>query len=487
MNYEKTIFDCSVVGRVGYNLPPADASLPDPVKEVDEKFLRKSEIRLPEVSELDAIRHYTQLSMKNHGVETGMYPLGSCTMKYNPKINEKQATIEEFTDLHPYAPRRFAQGSLELMYRLQGYLEEITGMAKVCLQPAAGSQGELLGLMVMKSRLKELGQEKRTTIILPDSAHGTNPASVAMAGFKVIEISSNDEGLVDLDALKAHLNDETAGFMVTNPNTLGLFEKNITEIAKLVHEAGGLMYCDGANMNANLGIARPADMGFDIVHLNLHKTFSTPHGGGGPGSGPIGVVKSLVAHLPMFVDEIRSVDDRLMYDMKIPEASVGSIKSFYGNFAVLLRAYAYIRALGAQGLKEASECAVLNANYMKERLKEKYQLFNEGLCKHEFVLSGLRTGNGCTTLHVAKRLMDYGVHPPTIYFPLIVHEAMMIEPTESESKESLDAYIEALLSIAKEAVEDPGRLKNAPYTTKVRRLDETMAARNPILSYFQEV
>ena len=481
MKYEKTIFDCSVEGRVGFQLPPFDLASIKPMEGVNEKLVRKSEIRLPQVSELDVVRHYTKLSMKNHGVETGMYPLGSCTMKYNPKINEKLASYEEFSELHPLVPSSFAQGSLELLHRLQGYLEEITGMAKVCLQPSAGSQGELLGLMVIKSRLKELGQEQRNTIIIPDSAHGTNPASVAMVGFKVVEIASNEEGLVDPDELKAHLNEETAGFMVTNPNTLGLFEKNIAQIARLVHEAGGLMYCDGANMNANLGIARPADMGFDIVHLNLHKTFSTPHGGGGPGSGPIGVVDSLVPHLPLYVEKNNS-----SYEIKIPELSVGSMKSFYGNFAVLLRAYAYIRALGAEGLKEASVCAVLNANYMKERLKKEYQIFNEGLCKHEFVLAGLKEGNTCTTLHVAKRLMDCGVHPPTIYFPLIVHEAMMIEPTESESKESLDDYVDALLAIAKEAKENPDLVQNAPYTTTIRRLDETTAARNPILSYFQE-
>jgi glycine dehydrogenase subunit 2 len=479
--YNKLIFEVSKPGRNAYSLPPCDVTDNDIEDMLPEELLRKSELVLPEVSEVDVIRHYTLLSNKNYGVDSGFYPLGSCTMKYNPKINEEMASLPRFKDLHPYQPAETVQGALELMYNLGNMLSEITGMDSVSLQPAAGAHGELVGLMLIKAYHENKGDFKRKKIIVPDSAHGTNPASASVAGFDVVEIASDSKGLVDLDSLKAALNDEVAGLMLTNPNTLGLFEKNIEEISRLVHEAGGLVYYDGANMNAIMGKTRPGDMGFDVVHLNLHKTFSTPHGGGGPGSGPVGVKKELIPFLPVPI--VEKQEDKYNLNFHKP-LSIGKIKGFYGNFGILVRAYTYILSMGGDGLKKASEIAVLNANYMKERLKGHYFLPIDEVCKHEFVLGGLDKGvQTVATLDIAKRLLDYGYHPPTIYFPLIVDSAIMVEPTETESLETIDAFIESMINIAKEARENPEILKNAPHSTPVRRLDEVRAARTPVLKW----
>lgn len=482
-DYNKLIIEISKEGRKAYSLPKLDVPDIDLTEIFPENYLRSAAPKLPEVSELDVIRHYTALSNKNFGVDTGFYPLGSCTMKYNPKINEDMASNSRFTGLHPYQPESTVQGALELMYELGESLAEITGMDKISLQPAAGAHGELAGLMIIKAYHEYRGDFKRTKIFVPDSAHGTNPSSASVANFDVIEIKSNETGGIDIDNLKSVLNDEVAGLMLTNPSTLGLFETNISEVAKLVHEAGGLVYYDGANMNAIMGITRPGDMGFDVVHLNLHKTFSTPHGGGGPGSGPIGVKKDLIPFLPVPV--IEKVNDLITLNYEKP-LSIGKVKSFYGNFGILVRAYTYVLSMGADGLKKASETAVLNANYMKERLKNYYYLPIDELCKHEFVLGGLNKGvdvGTVTTLDVAKRLLDYGYHPPTIYFPLIIENAIMIEPTETESLETIDAFIDAMIEISKEAKENPNILKTAPHNTLIRRVDEVRAARTPILKW----
>lgn len=448
---------------------------------IPDSLLRDDEIDLPEVSEIDVVRHYTNISNKNYGVDTGFYPLGSCTMKYNPKINEDMAALGGFANLHPYQPEETVQGALELMYQLDRMLAEITGMERVTLQPAAGAHGELTGLMIMKAYHESRGDKKRNKIIVPDSAHGTNPASAAVAGFEIIEIESDKNGAVDLEKLKEVLSDEIAGLMLTNPSTLGLFEQNIKEIADLVHEAGGLLYYDGANANAIMGIVRPGDMGFDVIHLNLHKTFSTPHGGGGPGSGPVGVRKDLVKFLP--VPMIEKKDDRFVLDYDRPD-SIGKVKSFYGHFGVAIKAYAYILSMGAAGLKEVSQKAVLNANYIMNKLKKHYYLPIDQVCKHEFVLGGLKEDeNHISTLDIAKRLLDYGYHPPTVYFPLIVSEAIMIEPTETESIETLDGFIDTMIKIAQEAKENPEMLKTAPHNTPVRRIDEAKAARNLVLKW----
>lgn len=479
--YNKLIFEVSKPGRSAYSLPPCDVPDTDIIDMLPEELLRKTELVLPEVSEVDAIRHYTLLSNKNYGVDSGFYPLGSCTMKYNPKINEDMASLSGLKDIHPYQPVETVQGALELMYNLGTMLSEITGMDSVSLQSAAGAHGELVGLMLIKAYHENRGDFKRKKIIVPDSAHGTNPASAAVAGFNVVEIASDSKGLVDLDNLKAVLDDDIAGLMLTNPNTLGLFEKNIEEISRLVHEAGGLVYYDGANMNAIMGKTRPGDMGFDVVHLNLHKTFSTPHGGGGPGSGPVGVKKELIPFLPVPIIEKQDSKYNLNYNKPL---SIGKIKGFYGNFGILVRAYTYILSMGADGLKRASDIAVLNANYMKERLKAYYFLPIDEVCKHEFVLGGLDKGvQTVATLDIAKRLLDYGYHPPTIYFPLIVDSAIMVEPTETESLETIDAFIDAMINIAEEARENPEILKTAPHNTIVRRLDEVRAARNPVLTW----
>ncbi len=482
-NYDNLLIDISKKGRKAYSLPKLDIEDILLTDMVDADLLKETELRLPEISEVDLIRHYTNLSNKNFGVDTGFYPLGSCTMKYNPKINEDMASNPNFTEIHPYQPVDTVQGSLELMYNLSQMLCEITGMDDVTLQPSAGSHGELTGLMLIKEYHLNRGDTRRTKVIIPDAAHGTNPASAAMADFDVIQINSNKDGSVNMEELKSILNDEVAALMLTNPSTLGLFEENIKEIADLVHEAGGLLYYDGANMNAIMGITRPGDMGFDVVHLNIHKTFSTPHGGGGPGSGPVGVKEELIPFLPVPV--IERVDGR--YELNYEKVkSIGKIKNFYGNFGVLVRAYTYILTMGSDGLKEASTMAVLNANYIKESLKDDYILPIDRVCKHEFVLGGLPKGEAnIKTLDIAKRLLDYGYHPPTIYFPLIIKEALMIEPTETESIETIDEFIIAMKSIAKEAVENPEILKNAPHNTIIGRIDEARAVKKPILTWKQ--
>jgi glycine dehydrogenase subunit 2 len=443
--------------------------------------LRASPPELPDVSEVDVVRHYTKMSQLNHGVDVGFYPLGSCTMKYNPKVNEKAATLPGFADLHPYAPEEASQGALEMLYELQVYLAEIGGVDAVSLQPSAGAHGELTGLLIFRAYHEKNGK-KKSKIIIPDSAHGTNPASAVMCGYKTVEVKSNERGGVDLQELQKVLDDDVAGLMLTNPNTLGLFDENIHEIARMIHEAGGLLYYDGANANAIMGLARPGDAGFDVVHFNLHKTFSTPHGGGGPGSGPVGVTKELAPFLPVPIVGMK--DGRYYLDYDMPE-SIGRVRSFYGNFGVMVKAYTYIRMLGAQGLKEVSENAVLNANYVMRKLLSAYDLPYDRHCKHEFVVmpKRIKENTGIKTLDIAKRLLDYGVHPPTVYFPLIIDEALMVEPTETESRETMDYFIQAMLDIASEALENPDMVKAAPHTTVVGRLDEARAARQPDLRW----
>ncbi len=477
--YEHLIFELSKPGRKAYNLPELDVEEKDLESFIPKEFLSDEELNFPELFEFDIVRHYTNLSNKNFGLDTGFYPLGSCTMKYNPKINEDMARLDGFANLHPYQREDCVQGALQLMYEIDESLAEIVGMDKMSLQPAAGAHGELTGIMVIKAFHEHNGEGHRNKIIVPDSAHGTNPATAIMAGYKTIEIKSTDQGLVDVEALRAVVGDDTAGLMLTNPNTLGLFEKDIKEIAKIVHDAGGQLYYDGANANAILGQARPADMGFDVVHYNIHKTFSTPHGGGGPGSGTIGVKEHLRPFLPVPI--VEKDGDRYYLDYDLPH-SIGKVKDFFGHFGILVRAYTYILTMGSDGLKRASSIAVLNANYMAQKLKENYNLPIDTIYKHEFVLGGLKDSlSEVTTLDIAKRLLDLGYHPPTVYFPLIIHEALMIEPTETESKETLDEFIEAMNQIAREAKEDPQMLKEAPHRTAVSRPDETLAARNPIL------
>ena len=478
---ESLIFEMSVPGRKAYSMPACDVPEEDISSLIPLEFLREKCPELPEVSEVDAVRHFTALSRMNHGVDSGFYPLGSCTMKYNPKVNEDVSKYDGFSRVHPYQPEKTAQGCLEILYTMDKMLAEITGMERVSLQPAAGAHGEVTGLMIIKAYHEFRGDTKRRKIVVPDSSHGTNPASAAVAGFDVIEVKSNECGGVDLEALKAVMSDEIAGLMLTNPSTLGLFEENILEISEIVHKAGGLLYYDGANMNAIMGITRPGDMGFDVVHLNLHKTFSTPHGGGGPGSGPVGVKKDLVPFLPKPVIEVNGDGYFLDYER---QHSIGKIKSFYGNFGVVVKAFAYIRSLGADGLREVSEIAVLNANYIRAKLQNFYDLPYGSVCMHEVVFSAQKQSEfGVSALDIAKRLIDFGYHPPTIYFPMIVKEAMMIEPTETESKETLDEFIEAMKQIAKEAETNPELIKGAPHNTIVLRLDEAKAARNPVLKY----
>ncbi|MDE7414697.1 MAG: aminomethyl-transferring glycine dehydrogenase subunit GcvPB [Muribaculaceae bacterium] len=480
--YDKLIFELSRPGRKGYHLP-ADCYGVEALKEIPSDLLRKEDPELPEVSELDVVRHYTNLSSKNFGVDTGFYPLGSCTMKYNPKINEELAAMPEFAALHPLQPAESAQGALELYYNLQKALSNIAGLAEFTLNPYAGAHGELTGLMVMRQYHIARGDEKRRKVIVPDSAHGTNPASAMVAGLEVVEVKSKPNGSIDVEDLKPLLDDTVAGIMMTNPNTLGMFETEIMEIARLVHEAGGLLYYDGANLNPMLGKVRPGDMGFDIMHINLHKTFSTPHGGGGPGSGPVGVAAHLVDFLP---NPRVKKDENGKFYIENGDKSLGSISSFLGNFGVMMKAYAYILSLGKENLKNVGPMATLNANYIKESLKDDYLLPIEGACKHEFVFDGLKDkSTGVTTLNVAKRLLDYGFHAPTIYFPLLFHESMMIEPTETESKETLDEFIEVMHKVAKEAKEDPEMVKQAPHTTLISHPDETTAAKKPVLSYRQ--
>ncbi|MEH7124503.1 aminomethyl-transferring glycine dehydrogenase subunit GcvPB [Bacillus sp. JJ1773] len=475
------IFELSNPGRIGYSLPEMDVPETDINELIPAGYLREELAELPEVSELDIMRHYTALSTRNHGVDSGFYPLGSCTMKYNPKINENVARYAGFAHLHPLQDESSVQGALELMYDLQEHLIEITGMDQVTLQPAAGAHGEWTALMMVRAFHEANGDFNRTKVIVPDSAHGTNPASAAVAGFETITVKSNEDGLVDLEDLRRVVGEDTAALMLTNPNTLGLFEENILEMAEIVHGAGGKLYYDGANLNAVMSKARPGDMGFDLVHLNLHKTFTGPHGGGGPGSGPVGVKADLIPYLPKPV--LVKQGDQFVLDYDRPQ-SIGRVKPYYGNFGINVRAYTYIRSMGPDGLKAVTEYAVLNANYMMRRLQGSYDLPFDKHCKHEFVLSGKRQKKlGVRTLDIAKRLLDFGYHPPTIYFPLNVEECIMIEPTETESKETLDAFCDAMIQIAKEAEENPEIVQEAPHSTVIGRLDETMAARKPVLRY----
>jgi len=478
------IFERSKENRKSYSLPDLDVPEVNLENELDEAYIRKTSPELPEVSELEIMRHYTGLSDRNYGIDSGFYPLGSCTMKYNPKINEDVARLEGFSHIHPYQDEKTVQGAMEMMFDLQTSLEELTGMDKFCLQPAAGAQGEWTALMMIRAFHESNGDYQRTKVIVPDSAHGTNPASVTVAGLEPVTVQSDDRGLVDIEHLKSVVGDDTAALMLTNPNTLGLFETDIVEMAKIVHDAGGRLYYDGANINAIMGYARPGDMGFDAVHLNLHKTFTGPHGGGGPGSGPIGVTKELEPFLPKPL--LIKRDNGYHFDYERPD-SIGMVKPYYGNFGIYLRAYTYIRSMGSEGLKKVIEYAVLNANYVMRKLEGVYELPYKQHCKHEFVLSGNKQKKlGVRTLDIAKRLLDFNYHPPTIYFPLNVPEALMVEPTETEAKETLDGFIDAMLKIAKEAEDEPEVVQEAPHHTIDKRMDETTAARKPILRYIKK-
>lgn len=474
---EKTIFELSGEGKKSYSLPDIELEKYPAEKIIPKEYLRDTAPGLPEVTELELVRHFTRMSRLNYSVDTQMYPLGSCTMKYNPKVNEVIAQNPNLINVHPYQPESSAQGTLKLLYEIQEYLCEILGMHAVSLQPCAGAHGELLGLLLIKAYHRDR-KENRTKIIVSDSSHGTNPSSAHIAGYEVVTIASNERGEVDLNALEAVLDTDTAALMLTNPNTLGLFESKILKISEMVHNKGALLYGDGANMNALAGRFKPGDMGFDVMHVNLHKTFSTPHGGGGPGSGPVGVKEHLFPFLPVPVIEMENNEYILNY--KRPK-SIGKIHAFYGNSGVIAKAYAYIRSLGAEGLKKASAIAVLNANYMLSKLKKSYKLPYDRLCMHEFVLSAdNQASKGVHAKDIAKRLLDYGFYAPTIYFPLIVSEALMIEPAETESKNTLDEFISVLEKINQE---DPEMLKNAPYDLPVTRLDEVNAARKPDLSW----
>lgn len=474
----KTIFE-KTNGIDGINLTDENID----VNFIPSDCLRKNEVGLPQLSELDVMRHYKELSDLNFCIEKGFYPLGSCTMKYNPKVNEFLSSLDGF-NIHPNSPDEMAQGSLKLMYNLQNALLKVTGMDAITLQPSAGAHGEMTGMMIIKKYFDTIG-EKRTKVIIPDSAHGTNPASARMSGFDIIEIKSNAKGQVDIDALKAVLDKDVAAIMMTNPNTLGIFEEQVKEISKIMHENGSLLYYDGANFNAIMGYTNPKLMGFDVVHLNLHKTFSTPHGGGGPGAGPVAVVEKLKDFLPTPVIDFDGKKYFRNYNVK---HSIGSVKDFCGNFSVLVKAYAYILMMG-KNLKHASENAVLNANYLKEKLKKYYDLPYDEPCMHEFVLSGERQKHesGVSTLNIAKALMDGNTHPPTVYFPLIVHEAIMIEPTESENKEILDEFVDTMILIAQESKTNPEKILSAPHTTPVKKIDEVTAARHPDLKYIKEI
>lgn len=483
---EPLIFEVSRAGRKGANLPECDVPRTEPSELLGASNLR-SHLPLPEVSELDVVRHFTHLSHRNYSIDGGFYPLGSCTMKYNPKVNEKTAAMPGFAALHPLQPTETTQGALALMYELQVMLSEICGMASTTLQPSAGAHGELLAMMMVKRYHADRGEAHRNIVVIPDAAHGTNPASAARCGFKVKGIPANDRGCTNVSALEKALDGHTAALMLTNPNTVGLFEYDILEICEKVHAAGGLVYCDGANMNAMLGLTRPGDMGFDVMHYNLHKTFSTPHGGGGPGCGAVSVQPCLEPYLPTPVVVKEGVGEASTYRLEHDRPhSIGRIHSFYGAFLLAVRAYTYIRSLGKEGIREAGENAVLNANYVRARLMEYYDVaYNSPQCMHEVVFSAQKQKqrHGVRALDISKRLMDYGFHPPTNYFPLIVPEALMIEPTETESKQTLDRFIEAMIAIAKEAEENPEIVTSAPHTTVVSRLDETAAVKNLDLRY----
>jgi len=479
---EPLLCDLSVPGRVGIRYPAPDVPLAD----LPENLVRQA-LPLPELYEVDVVRHFTRLSQLNHSIDTGFYPLGSCTMKYNPKVNEEVARLPGFAQIHPLQPIDTVQGSLALMYELQEWLKEIGGFAGVTLQPAAGAQGELTGILILRAYFEQRGENQRVKILVPDSAHGTNPATSAMSGMKVVELKSDGRGNVDLAALQAECDDTLAGLMLTNPNTLGLFDENVEAVIRMVHQAGGLVYGDGANMNALLGIVRPGDLGFDLLHYNLHKTFSTPHGGGGPGSGPVGVAAHLVDFLPAPVVTILEEADEAadlppLFGLMTPPRSIGRVKAFHGHFGMMVRAYTYMRVHGKEGLRKVSEYAVLNANYLLARLRDVFLVPYDRICMHEFVAEGRwADAPDIHALDIAKRLMDYGFHPPTNYFPLIVHESLMIEPTETESKQVLDAFTEAMIKIASEAHSEPELLKSAPHTTPVGRLDEVKAAKELVL------
>jgi len=480
--YQKLIFELSKAGRRGHFLPQCDVPEKPVTDLIGTKFLRQQEAQLPEVSENEVVRHFTALSTLNHHVDKSFYPLGSCTMKYNPKINEKLSANPAFAELHPGQETTDVQGALQILYELQEYLKEITGMAAVTLQPAAGSQGELVGLLLMQHYHKAKNQN-RNVVLIPDSAHGTNPASAAIAGFDIVTVKSNDKGVIDLADLQAKLTPEIAGLMLTNPNTLGIFEHQVTEIKALLESVDALFYMDGANMNALFGIVRPGDMGFDVMHLNLHKSFSTPHGGGGPGTGPVAVNDKLAGFLPN--PRISFDGERYLLDEKDIQ-SMGRVHTFYGNFALLLRAYVYIRMVGAKGFRDIAEHAIINANYLYTRLKSRYDLGYTSKTMHEFVLSAEKQKQrGGRAMDIAKRLLDFGIHPPTVYFPIIVKEAMMIEPTENESKEMLDYFADAMIQIDDEINEDIDKLHQAPFNTPVRRLDEVAAARNLDINWYK--
>jgi glycine dehydrogenase subunit 2 len=477
---EPTIYELSSPGRSGVTFPEPDVELTP----LPHGLLREN-LPLPELSELDVVRHFTNISKLNYSIDGGFYPLGSCTMKYNPKINEEIARLPGFAFTHPLQPVETVQGNLFMMYQLQEWLKEISGFSAISLQPSAGAQGELVGVMIIRAYHLDRQDHKRTKILIPDSAHGTNPASSAMSGYEVVNVPTDGKGNVDLQVLESLCDDQVAGLMLTNPNTLGLFDQNVLEVVKIVHKAGGLVYGDGANLNALLGITRPGDLGFDVMHFNLHKTFSTPHGGGGPGSGPVGVASHLADYLPgpiVLVTEEETDEIPPLYGFYMPSKSIGRVKSFFGQFGMLVRAFTYIYMHGASGLREIAEYAVLNANYLLARLRDTYKVPYDRICMHEFVLEGhWDAAPGVRALDIAKRLMDYNFHPPTNYFPLIVHEALMIEPTETESKQTLDAFIEALVKIAAEAQTTPELLKEAPHFTPVKRLDEVKAARELVL------
>lgn len=474
------IYDLGAPGRRGLRFPELD--VPKTGLPVG---LERTDLPLPEVGELEVLRHFTRLSQLNHSILTGFYPLGSCTMKYNPVINEETARLPGFARSHPLQPTEMVQGNLAVMYYLQEWLAEIGGFAGVSLQPAAGAQGELAGVKMIRAYHEDRGDSQRNKILIPDSAHGTNPATSSMSGYRVVEIPSDERGNVDLEKLKAECDDTLAGLMLTNPNTLGLFEEQVEEVIEAVHAAGGLVYGDGANMNALLGIARPGDLGFDVLHYNLHKTFTTPHGGGGPGSGPVGVAEHLMDFLPgpiVAVMEEGGEDEAPLFGWHKPAKSIGRLKAFHGQFGMHVRAFTYILTQGADGLRAVSEHAVLNANYLMAKLQKAYEVAYPRTCMHEFVLEGRwKDAEGVHALDISKRLMDFGFHPPTNYFPLIVREALMIEPTETETKETLDAFVDAMLQIAKEAHEEPETLTSAPHTTPFGRMDEVQAARQLVL------
>ena len=485
--YGKLIFELSHQGRQAFSLPENPFGAYE-ASRLPEGLKRQEPAELPECDEMTVVRHYTNHSGNNFGVNNGFYPLGSCTMKYNPVVNEEIAAMKEFATLHPMQPAQTCQGALEVYYCLQQTLAELTGLKEFTLNPCAGAHGELTGLMVIRAYHEHRGDLQRKKVIIPDSAHGTNPASAAVCGLEVLEVKSTADGLVDLTHLQAIIDEhgpEVAAMMMTNPNTLGLFEKDIPEIAELVHNAGGLLYYDGANLNPMLGACRPGDMGFDVMHINLHKTFSTPHGGGGPGSGPVGVREGLEAFLPVPRVVMHEEDGTLTVETD-GEESLGCVGAFFGNFAVIIRAYAYLLTLGAENVKWVGPLATLNANYVKERLKDLYLLPIDKVCKHEFIFDGLRDkSTGITTMDVAKRLLDYGFHAPTIYFPLLFHESLMIEPTENESKQTIDEFVDVMRTIAQEAIDTPEMLKTAPHNTPIGRADDVLAAKHPITTFRQ--